>query len=65
MYSTLLPLIIPQAAAGGGSGDSITEIRQNTISNFSTQLRNVTADDYLVRSLSMPAKFGDISKSTC
>ena len=53
----------PQAAAGGGSGDSITEIRQNTISNFSTQLRNVTADDYLVRSLSMPAKFGDISKA--
>ena len=53
----------PQAASGGGSGDSITEIRQNTISNFSTQLRNVTADDYLVRSLSMPAKFGDISKA--
>jgi len=53
----------PQAASGGGSGDSITEIRQNAISNFSTQLRNVTADDYLVRTLSMPAKFGDISKA--
>ena len=52
-----------QAASGGGAGDSITEIRQNTISNFSTQLRNVTADDYLVRSLSMPARYGDISKA--
>ena len=53
----------PEAANGGGSGDSITEIRQNSISNFSTQLRNVTADDYLVRTLSLPSQFGNISKA--
>jgi len=53
----------PIAADGGGNGDSIEEIRQNTISNFSTQLRNVTQDDYLVRSLSMPSKYGVISKA--
>ena len=51
------------AADGGGDGDSIEEIRQNSSANFATQLRNVTQDDYLVRSLSMPAKFGVISKA--
>ena len=53
----------PSAASGGQDGDSITEIRENTLSNFSSQLRNVTADDYLVRALSMPSKFGIISKA--
>ena len=51
------------AADGGGDGDSIEEIRQNSSANFATQLRNVTQDDFLVRSLSMPAKFGVISKA--
>lgn len=51
------------AASGGQDGDSIEEIRQNTISNFSTQLRNVTADDYLVRALSMPPKYGTVAKA--
>ncbi len=52
-----------QAATGGADGDSIEEIRQNTISSYGTQLRNVTADDYLVRTLSMPSNFGSISKA--
>ena len=51
------------AASGGRGGDSIEEIRQNTISNFSTQLRNVTADDYLVRALSMPPRYGVVAKA--
>ena len=46
----------PIAASGGGDGDTIDEIRQNSLSNFNTQQRNVTADDYLVRALSMPPK---------
>ena len=53
----------PNAATGGEDGDSTEEIRQNTISNFGTQLRNVTADDYLVRTLSMPSQYGQISKA--
>lgn len=53
----------PKAANGGNNGDSAEEIRQNTISNLSSQLRNVTADDYLVRALSMPSKYGIISKA--
>ena len=53
----------PIAADGGGDGDTIEEIRQNASANFATQLRNVTQDDYLVRSLSMPAKYGVIAKA--
>ena len=53
----------PAAASGGKDGDTIEEIRQNSISNFTTQLRNVTADDYLVRALSMPSKYGKVSKA--
>jgi hypothetical protein len=52
-----------KAASGGRGGDSIEEIRQNTISNFSTQLRNVTADDYLIRALSMSPKYGVVAKA--
>ena len=52
-----------QAASGGGSGDTNEEIRQNSISNFQTQLRNVTQDDYLVRALSLPSDYGTISKA--
>jgi len=53
----------PIAASGGGDGDTIDEIRQNSLSNFNTQQRNVTADDYLIRALSMPPKFGVIAKA--
>ena len=53
----------PLAADGGGDGDSIDEIRQNASANYASQLRNVTQDDYLVRALSMPAKYGVISKA--
>ena len=53
----------PRPASGGQDGDSIEEIRQNSISNFSTQLRNVTADDYLVRALSLPSKYGVVAKA--
>ena len=52
-----------EAASGGEDGDTIEELRQNTISNFNSQMRNVTADDYLVRALSMPGKYGVISKA--
>lgn len=51
------------AADGGGDGDTVEEIRQNAMANFSSQLRNVTQDDYLVRALSMPAKYGVVAKA--
>jgi hypothetical protein len=53
----------PTAASGGGDGDTIEEIRQNSLASYNTQQRNVTADDYLIRALSMPSKFGDLAKA--
>ena len=62
-YRASLAVNNPDAAVGGQDGDSIEEIRQNTLSNYQTQLRNVTQDDYLVRALSMPARYGVIAKA--
>lgn len=53
----------PVAADGGNDGDSVEELRENTISNYNSQQRNVTPDDYLVRTLSMPSKFGIVAKA--
>jgi hypothetical protein len=41
----------------------VNELRFNTISQFPTQLRAVTKDDYLIRALSLPSKYGVISKA--
>jgi len=62
-YRASLAVNNPAAALGGQDGDSIEELRQNTLANYQSQLRNVTQDDYLVRALSMPAKYGVVSKA--
>ena len=51
-----------EAASGGKSGDTLQEIRQNTLMQIATQQRTVTLDDYMVRALSMPSDFGTVSK---
>jgi hypothetical protein len=51
-----------QAATGGKGGDTLEEIRQNTLALIASQKRSVTADDYLIRALSMPSDYGSISK---
>jgi hypothetical protein len=53
----------PLAASGGKAGDTIEEIRQNTLVSIASQKRSVTADDYLIRALSMPSNYGAISKA--
>ena len=53
----------PLAADGGNDGDSVEEVRQNALGNFQNQLRTVTAQDYLVRTLSMPSNLGVIAKA--
>jgi len=52
-----------EAAKGGGDGDSIEEIRENTMAQFATQQRTVTKEDYIIRTLSMPSKFGRVAKA--
>jgi len=50
------------AATGGGDGDSLEDIRLNSMAAFASQLRSVTKEDYLVRALSMPADYGTVAK---
>ena len=52
-----------QAARGGGSGETLEEIRMNTMAHFSSQQRTVTKDDYLIITLSMPPQFGRVAKA--
>jgi hypothetical protein len=52
-----------ESADGGSTGDSITQIRQNTISSILAQQRSVTLNDYKIRTLSMPSDFGSVSKA--
>ena len=53
----------PEAASGGRGGDTLEEIRQNTLALIASQKRSVTADDYLIRALSMPSDYGAITKA--
>jgi hypothetical protein len=53
----------PLPAIGGRDGDTVEEIRQNTLNSFSAQDRVVTKDDYINRALSMPSIYGNISKA--
>ncbi len=49
-------------AKGGRGFDTIEEIRETALANYASQNRAVTAKDYQVRALSMPTKFGSVSK---
>jgi hypothetical protein len=61
IFNTLLSTN-PNAASGGSDGDDINELRQNSLGSFQGQLRNVTFDDYVVRSLSLPSEYGTVAK---
>lgn len=53
----------PEPSTGGRNGDTTDEIKQNSLYSFSTQLRAVTKDDYIVRTLSMPSDYGTVAKA--
>jgi hypothetical protein len=53
----------PSAASGGGPGDSDEDIRVKSLGTFITQQRTITADDYLIRALSLPSDYGNIAKA--
>jgi len=52
-----------EAASGGNSGDTPEQIRQNSLAFVASQQRSVTADDYLIRALSMPSNYGSVTKA--
>jgi hypothetical protein len=66
LNSTILQSIVssnPNPSSGGRNGDTSDEIRQNALYSYSTQLRAVTKDDYIVRALSMPSEYGTVAKA--
>jgi hypothetical protein len=50
-------------ATGGADGEPLDEIKENALAYFNAQNRVVTTEDYVVRTYSMPAKFGRIAKA--
>jgi hypothetical protein len=50
------------SATGGSDGDTLDEIRFNSLGVFGAQLRTVTQADYIVRALSLPSQYGSIAK---
>lgn len=53
----------PDPASGGGDGDTVDQLRLNIANEYPTQLRAVTQQDYLARTLSMPAQYGKVAKA--
>jgi hypothetical protein len=51
------------ASLGGRGADTIEEVRLNALNAYSSQNRTVTKEDYVMRALSMPSKYGTISKA--
>jgi len=53
----------PLPATGGSAGQSIREVRESALAYYQAQQRAVTKDDYIIRTYSLPAKYGNIAKA--
>ncbi len=53
----------PSPSTGGRSGDTVEEIRLNTLNAYTSQNRAVTKEDYIVRALSLPSRYGSVAKA--
>ena len=61
-YASTIGFTNAKPAEGGRDGDSVEEIRQNSLRAFSEQKRTVTSQDYTVRAMSLPPRFGTVAK---
>jgi hypothetical protein len=61
-YQETLSFTNELPARGGKDGDTVEELRQNSMRSYGEQLRVVTLDDYTVRALSLPSQFGSVAK---
>ena len=52
-------------AAGGKDGDFTEEIRQGALSNYGSQNRCVTKEDFEARTIAMSPRFGSVGKVYC
>lgn len=58
-----LAVVNKSATYGGKSKENVDEIKNNAIANFSSQNRTVTTNDFIIRSYSLPPKYGSIAKT--
>ena len=62
-FRNRLSVTNPNPATGGKDGDTVEELRQNSLRAFNEQGRAVSLRDYAIRALSLPPRFGSISKA--
>jgi hypothetical protein len=62
-YQNTIVVNNTEPAKGGGDGDTVEQLKLNIGNEFGTQLRAVTQEDYLARTLSMPSQYGKVSKA--
>lgn len=62
LSSTYLTYTNPKPAAGGREGDTVDELRENSLRAFNEQGRTVTLQDYAIRVLSLPPQYGSVAK---
>lgn len=53
----------PEQGQGGKDGDTVEEIRQNSLRAFNEQGRIVTRQDYAFRAMTLPTSLGSIAKA--
>ena len=51
------------AAVGAKTADTTQDIKNNAMACFAAQNRSVTREDYIIRSYSMPSKYGSVAKA--
>ncbi len=62
-YSDSIEFSNPSPATGGKDGDTVEEIRQNSLRSFNEQGRIVTKQDYAFRAMTLPPSLGAIAKT--
>lgn len=62
-YASTIACNNPQPATGGKDGDTVEELRQNSLKSYGEQKRAVTLQDFTVRAASLPPQFGTVAKT--
>ena len=52
----------PLPAQGGKGRESVIEVKNNALAYFQAQQRTITKEDYMMRAMTMPGRFGSIAK---
>ena len=62
-YQSTLTVTNNKGATGGKDGDTVEELRQNSLRAFAEQGRVVTKQDYAFRAMTLPPTMGSIAKT--